>query len=103
MSVHDAIRYVFENAGTALLMTTVILVVGFSVLGFSSYKINSNLGILTSLTLLNAIIFDFLLLPTLMMFMDKEKHCDCSVCNPEMAPAVIDDQMEGGERGKCRA
>jgi len=74
-------------------MATVILVVGFSVLGFSSYKINSNLGILTSLTLLNAIIFDFLLLPILMMFMDKEKRCGCSVCNPEMAPVVIDDQI----------
>jgi len=100
MSVHDAIRYVFENAGTALFMTTVILVVGFSVLGFSSYKINSDLGILTSVTLLSAIVFDFLLLTSLMMFIDKEKHCDCSVCNPEMAPVVINDQMGGGKREK---
>ena len=66
--------------GYALWTTTVILVAGFGVLGFSDFKMNSDLGILTAVTLLNAIIMDFLLVPSILMFIDKEKVCNCDAC-----------------------
>ena len=66
--------------GYALWTTTVILVAGFGVLGFSDFKMNSDLGILTAVTLINAIIMDFLLVPSILMFIDKEKVCNCDAC-----------------------
>ncbi|MEE9251370.1 MAG: MMPL family transporter [Alphaproteobacteria bacterium] len=79
-NVHDAIRFSFSRVGTALWVTTLILVAGFAVLGFSSFKINANLGILTAITLVAALAVDFLLLPPLLMLIDKEKRCECVTC-----------------------
>jgi predicted RND superfamily exporter protein len=80
LNVHDAIRFMFSHVGTALWVTTVVLVAGFSVLGFSRFQINVDLGILTALTLAFALVADFLLLPPLLMFLDKEEECDCKTC-----------------------
>jgi predicted RND superfamily exporter protein len=80
LSVHDAIRFSFSRVGTALWATTLILVAGFVVLGFSSFKVNADLGLLTAITLAAALMVDFLLLPPLLMLMDKEARCDCVTC-----------------------
>jgi len=78
---HDAIRYSFAMVGKALWVTTAVMVAGFSVLAFSSYKLNVDLGILTATVVGVALIMDFLLLPTLLMFMDKDKQCSCVTCD----------------------
>jgi predicted RND superfamily exporter protein len=80
LNVHDAVRFTFSNVGTALWMTTLILVAGFAVLILSTLKFNVDLGIFTAITLTIALVMDFLLLPPLLMFMDKEEQCDCSTC-----------------------
>jgi len=77
---HDAIRYSFSHVGKALWVTTVIMIAGFSVLAFSSYKLNVDMGILTATAVGVALALDFLLLPTLLMFMDKDKQCNCITC-----------------------
>ncbi len=69
----DAVRYAFRTVGTALLVTTLVLVAGFSVLALSAFKINAMLGITVALTVGVALIIDFLLLPGLLVTLDKRR------------------------------
>lgn len=59
---------------------TVILVSGFSVLTFSSFAINVQLGVLTAMTLASALLLDLLLLPSLIMWLDRQEVCTCRTC-----------------------
>ena len=63
----QAIRYAFETVGTAIVSTTVILAFGFSVLAASAFRINAQMGLLTTITVLLALATDLLLLPALLM------------------------------------
>ncbi len=87
LNVHDGVRFTFSHVGSALLVTTLILVAGFLVLAFSTLKVNADLGILTAMTLMSALVMDFLLLPPLLMFMDREEKCNCSTCRCVVPPA----------------
>jgi len=80
LGTHDAIRYSFAHVGKALWVTTVVMIAGFGVLAFSSYKLNVDMGILTATVVGIALVMDFLLLPALLMFMDRDKHCHCVSC-----------------------
>ena len=66
-----AVRYAFQTVGTALVATSVILVCGFFVLTFSDFKLNSGMGTLTAITIIFALLTDFLLLPPLLMKWEK--------------------------------
>ncbi|GMR04635.1 MAG: MMPL family transporter [Thermodesulfobacteriota bacterium] len=85
---HDAVRYTFAHVGTALWATTLILVAGFTVLSFSSFKINSDMGVLTSITLVFALMADFLLLPPLLMYIDRQEGCRCATCASKTATGL---------------
>ena len=67
----DAVRYAFASVGRALWVTTLVLVAGFMVLAQSSFKLNADMGLLTALTILIALIVDFLFLPPLLMKLDN--------------------------------
>ncbi|HEY8940756.1 MAG TPA: MMPL family transporter [Cellvibrio sp.] len=67
----DSIRYAFSSMGTAMWFTTFILVAGFAVLAFSSFKLNGDMGLLTAIILIFALIGDFFLLPPLLMKFDR--------------------------------
>ncbi|MBF0370388.1 MAG: MMPL family transporter [Magnetococcales bacterium] len=67
LSSAEAVRYAFANVGTALWVTSLVLVAGFFVLTFSSFKLNSGMGLLAGITISFALIADFLLLPPLLM------------------------------------
>jgi predicted RND superfamily exporter protein len=60
--------------GTALWVTTAILVAGFAVLALSTFKINGSMGLLTAVTLVMAIVIDFLLLPALLLLLDGRRN-----------------------------
>ncbi|WP_417452218.1 efflux RND transporter permease subunit [Kordiimonas sp.] len=62
-----AIRYAFETVGYALVVNTVVLVIGFAYLATSHFKMNADLGLLTALAISFALIFDFLFLPALLL------------------------------------
>jgi len=74
LTAEDAVRYAFDHVGTALLITTAVLVVGFSVLLLSTFKLNAELGMITALTIALALILDFLLLPALLMKFDTREY-----------------------------
>jgi len=87
LATHDAIRYSFSHVGKALWVTTLIMIAGFSVLAFSSYKLNVDMGVLTVMAVGVALAMDFLLLPALLMFMDKDKQCSCATCREKASMA----------------
>ncbi len=66
----ESVRYAFNSVGRALFVTTLVLVAGFMVLAQSSFKLNSDMGLLTALTIAIALIIDFLLLPPLLIKLD---------------------------------
>ncbi|MGD8312122.1 MAG: MMPL family transporter [Gammaproteobacteria bacterium] len=68
----DAVRYAFHTVGIALVVTTVVLIVGFMVLAQSGFKLNSDMGLLTAVTIAFALLADFLFLPPLLMKVDKK-------------------------------
>ncbi len=68
-----AVHYAFGNVGSALWITTLVLVAGFSVLAQSSFQLNAQMGLLTAITIMIALIIDFLLLPPLLMLLDNKK------------------------------
>lgn len=63
LSVEDSIRYAFNNVGLAIVVNTIILSVGFLVLMQSVFKPNFDMGLMTVLAIIFALILDFLLLP----------------------------------------
>ena len=73
-SAQEACLYAFTHVGQALVVTTLVLVAGFMVLALSTFKLNADMGIVTALTIAIALIVDFLLLPPLLMALDKGKH-----------------------------
>jgi predicted RND superfamily exporter protein len=74
LDAEDAVRYAFSTVGLALVVTSIVLIAGFLVLTFSAFTLNSNMAFMTAVTILFAIIADFLLLPPLLMTLDsKEK------------------------------
>ncbi len=67
----EAILYAFRSVGTALMVTTAVLVVGFLVLAASGFKVTSTLGLLTAIILAFALVADFLFLPSLLLQFDR--------------------------------
>lgn len=69
---HEAIRYAFNTVGAALLVTTIILVAGFLVLFHSGFKLNSDMGVMTAITLAVALLLDFIFLPIIIMKVEEK-------------------------------
>ena len=67
----EATRYAFRTVGVALSITSVTLVTGFGALAISSFKVNSDMGLLSSVTIAFALIADFLFLPPLLTKLDR--------------------------------
>ena len=63
----DAIRYAFNTVGIALIVTTIVLVFGFGILSQSGFAMNSGMAKITALTIVMALIIDFLMLPAILI------------------------------------
>ncbi len=67
----DAVRYALQTAGHAMITTSIVLVAGFLVLVLSPFIPTADVGLFTALIVVLAIVADFLLLPPLLMLMDR--------------------------------
>ncbi len=67
LDVEDSIRYAFRNVGVAIVVNTIILTAGFLVMTTSAFKMNVDLGLMTILSIVGALILDFLFLPALLL------------------------------------
>jgi len=59
----QALHHTYRNVGQAMVVSTLILVVGFASSVFTGFRPTANFGILTSLTIFFALIFTLLALP----------------------------------------
>ncbi len=84
-SAEDSIRYAYRNVGMAILVNTIILVVGFLVLTTSAFKMNVDMGLMTIMSILFALVLDFLFLPALLLVIGKEKR-SVSTTSAESVP-----------------
>ncbi len=71
LSTANSIRYAFETVGVAIIVNTIILAAGFTVLTLSAFKINVEMGLLTVLTIGFALVLDFLFLPALLLLLAR--------------------------------
>lgn len=78
-SAKEAVVYAFSTVGTALIVTTVVLLAGFTVLSQSSFALNSYMARITVIILLSALIIDFVLLPSLLILVSKDKKTNIAV------------------------
>lgn len=68
-----AIRATFKQVGPALCITTMVLASGFIVLSLSKIVANSALGGVTAMILVAAFVLDVLLLPAVLLTLDKKE------------------------------
>ena len=85
-SPEDAVRYAFQTVAKPLVITTIVLVAGFSILMMSNFTANVKMGMMISATITIALIFDFLLLPALLMKFDRKKYTAEDVIDNESVP-----------------
>ena len=73
LSAPEAVRSAFHTVGHALWTTTAVLSVGFLVFATSGFEVSWALGLLVTITIVFALVADFLLLPTLLIAIDRRK------------------------------
>ena len=67
----NAIRYAFQTVGFALFVTSVVLGSGFAILALSHMYTTVNVGVMMCITIVVALIVDFLLLPPILLKTDR--------------------------------
>lgn len=67
----ESIQEVFRTVGVAMVVTTVSLVVGFSILSFSGFEVNWNLGVQAAVIISAALLVDWLLMPPILHLAEK--------------------------------
>ena len=78
LSTEDSIRYAFENVGMAIVVNTIILAIGFFVMTVSAFKPNFDMGLMTVIAIVFALVLDFLLLPALLLLGKKGREGDAA-------------------------
>lgn len=72
LNLVQAIRYTTEKTGRAIILTSMILIVGFGTLGFSDFHSTMLMGRLVCLTILMALVADLVFLPALIYWIKPE-------------------------------
>ena len=70
----ESVQSAFRSVGRALFTTTLVFGLGFMVFGASGMSTNQSLGILVGITVIIALLADFLFLPPLLMALDGTKE-----------------------------
>ncbi|MFT6732742.1 MAG: putative RND superfamily exporter protein [Polaribacter sp.] len=71
-NAEDSIRESFSKVGIALLTTSVVLASGFIILSVSHMNTSAVIGSLMAITLVFALVVDLLLLPPLLLYLDRD-------------------------------
>lgn len=96
LNTADAVRYAFNTVGVALVVTTVILCVNFGVLALSTFRLNSDMGLMTALTIFIALLVDFFLLAPLLMWLARGRDTStASTLDAPVQPADRDNTAAG--------
>ncbi len=69
----EAIEEALLFSGTAIVITTIVLVLSFGTFLFSNFTVYSNFGLLSSISLSLAMLFDLMLLPAIISLVEKNR------------------------------
>lgn len=70
----QGVRYAFESVGSALIITTLVLALGFLVLAVSNFNVSAYTGIMVAMTIFIALAFDFFVLPAILLLTHKHHN-----------------------------
>jgi predicted RND superfamily exporter protein len=71
LSSEQAVRYAFSTVGAALIVTSIVLAAGFSILAQSTFSFNGDMGRMSALIIALALAADLLLLPPILIQIDR--------------------------------
>ncbi len=71
LTPEQAVRAAFHTVGSAIGITTIVLVSGFLVMAVSHYRMSQEMGLMCALVIGLALLADFFLSPTLLMKFDR--------------------------------
>jgi predicted RND superfamily exporter protein len=74
LSPEDAARYAIVEVGEASMIMSVVLMAGFGLLAFSTFQINSTMGLMSALTILIGLVMEGLMLPPLLMLIEGRDY-----------------------------
>ncbi len=74
LDAQAAIEHTYSTAGVSVLFTALVLVIGFLALTLSNFDLNADLGLMSALTIGIAAIVDLLLLPPLLLALDRRRY-----------------------------
>ncbi len=69
----EAVRYALRTVGVAIVLTTLVLLVGFAVLTQSTFTLTSQLGLLTAMVITIALFVDLVIVPALLPWLDRRR------------------------------
>jgi len=72
-NMKDTLTHVMQYSGSAIIFTTIILSLAFSVFAFSDFLPNYMFGVVTASALIIAVVADLLMLPAILSVIDKYK------------------------------
>ncbi|MCB1472115.1 MAG: MMPL family transporter, partial [Rhodobiaceae bacterium] len=70
-SPQEAMVETFRTVGIAVVTTTIAIAIGFSVLAASGFRVNRDLGMITTATLVSALAATLFFLPPLLLLLDR--------------------------------
>ncbi len=84
LTPEEAVRSAFHTVGSAIGITTVVLVAGFAVMAVSPYRLSEEMGLMCAMVIGLALLVDFFLSPTLLMRFDRGDGKLAAVREPQM-------------------
>ncbi|MEK7322424.1 MAG: MMPL family transporter [Pseudomonadota bacterium] len=73
LAPEDAMRFALSTSGWGIVVMSTVLFAGFMVLSFSTFQVNSVVGLLSAITILGALTLDFLLTPALVLKFEERR------------------------------
>lgn len=70
LNCEDAVRFAFKRVGNALVVTSIVLAAGFSILAQSTFGFNGGMGQMSAIIIVMALAADLLVLPPLLMYVE---------------------------------
>jgi predicted RND superfamily exporter protein len=67
LSKQKAIEYAYDYAGTGIIFTTIVIIFSLGLLVFSDFTPNKHFGLITSVSLIVALLVDLIMLPALLL------------------------------------
>jgi predicted RND superfamily exporter protein len=71
MNEIKSVEYAMSIVGRSIIITTIVLSAGFSVLALSDFNVNAYMGAMVALTIVIALVLDLVLLPLFLFRLGK--------------------------------